>query len=57
MARAAYHYQLLGRLKSGMELQYTPGGILEKSVEGEPDVPLLKESTPLIIDVGIKYSL
>ena len=57
VARAAYHYQLLGRLKIGMELQYTPGGILEKSVEGEPDVPLLKESTPLIIDVGIKYSL
>ena len=57
VGRASYYYQLPGGLKIGLELQYTPGKIVEKGAEGQPGIPLLKESNPLMIDVGVKYRL
>ncbi len=56
-ARIGYHYRLSGRLKTGLEIQYSPGGILQESTGGEFAAPLLEESGPLLFDMGIKYSL
>lgn len=57
LGRAGYHYQLPGRWKIGVEIQYTPGGILQETTGEEPGIPLLKESGPLLFDLGIIYRL
>ncbi|MCB9264651.1 MAG: hypothetical protein H6558_06475 [Lewinellaceae bacterium] len=55
--RAGYNYQLLPRLKIGVEAQYVPGGILDGGPGMETEFPMLEEASPLIIDLGIKYRL